>query len=790
MEDISLLSKGLSFAPTIAPNSFLLFKDLHKFIRKLTLTRFYNIQSNKDPPETTTTVNTTPDLDISTYDDMSCSFSSILDTDACPEDPFSAIDPELLLYTQHPFTSPPVQHTNLHPKSIFYPTRSKGPYIEAFYRVVFSDLQKMCEQATNKRSSHNLSRGERLALKNFTQNPDLIIKPADKGGGIVLQNKIDYTAEALRLLSDSNTYKKLSKDPLPNFKIEAEKLITTACQHRIIDPKEASFLKRDYYKTPYFYHLPKIHKDPSHPPGRPIVASMDSVTSGFSQYVDVFLQPLAQSLPSYIRDSTHLLERLSLYTWDDNYLWLSLDVNSLYTSIPHNIGLRALQHFLSQDNMTNPDQATFILDATTFCLTHNYFLFQGDYYLQTTGTAMGANFAPSYANLTMGFWETSHIWQNNPYIQHLIFYGRYIDDIIIIWDGPHTIIDKFVQHCNNNSFGLSFTSVWHKEHLAFLDLELGHEGRSIFSRNYTKPTAGNSYLHFNSCHHPLWVKNIPKGQFCRLRQNCTRDCDYIAQSNHLKTKFLEKGYPSTLIEQAFNTYLPGKPPKKENTSSSSNIRFITRFHGQYKRMESIISKHWEILKQDPFLSSSICDKPRVTYRRAPSLKNKIAPSQLKAQAPNPLCLIPLKGMYQCKKTLCKTCDFVQHGQKSFTHKGKTYCFDNFHNCSTDHVVYCLSCPCQLLYVGRTICPLRQRFGRHRRFIETGCDKHSVPRHFLEFHHQSTAGLRVWIIEAIPKHLPEAERFSLLCERETFWIYTLDSLRPNGLNEELDINTIL
>lgn len=40
----------------------------------------------------------------------------------------------------------------------------------------------------------------------------------------------------------------------------------------------------------------------------------------------------------------------------------------------------------------------------------------------------------------------------------------------------------------------------------------------------------------------------------------------------------------------------------------------------------------------------------------------------------------------------------------------------------------------------------------------------------------------WIIEAILSNLPRAERIKCLNERETFWIYTLDCLKPGGLNE--------
>lgn len=93
----------------------------------------------------------------------------------------------------------------------------------------------------------------------------------------------------MRLLSDTKTYKKLSSDPLPSFRVEAEILIENAVIDHIIDKKEAAFMRKNFYSTPYFYHLPKVHKDALHPPGKPIVASMNSVTSGFSLYVDSFL---------------------------------------------------------------------------------------------------------------------------------------------------------------------------------------------------------------------------------------------------------------------------------------------------------------------------------------------------------------------------------------------------------------------------------------------------------------------------------------------------------------------
>lgn len=146
----------------------------------------------------------------------------------------------------------------------------------------------------------------------------------------------------------------------------------------------------------------------------------------------------------------------------------------VYTSIPHNFGLAALDHFLSNDLYMSHGQAEFILECTRFCLTHNYFSFDDQYYLQVQGTTMGANLAPSYANLAMGLWESQSIWHNNPYSKYLTFYSRYVDDIIIIWDGSSDSIQDFVKHCNDIPHGLSFTYVTNPNKLAFLDSELHH----------------------------------------------------------------------------------------------------------------------------------------------------------------------------------------------------------------------------------------------------------------------------------------------------------------------------
>lgn len=65
---------------------------------------------------------------------------------------------------------------------------------------------------------------------------------------------------------------------------------------------------------------------------------------------------------------------------------------------------------------------------------------------------------------------------------------------------------------------------------------------------YFKSTDWNSYIGQGSCHHPFWLKGVPKSQFIRLRRKCTIYDDYIKQSMVLRARFIEKGYSADELD--------------------------------------------------------------------------------------------------------------------------------------------------------------------------------------------------------------------------------------------------
>lgn len=175
------------FATTTQPISFTLFKDLNKFIRDLTVQRFYSIQATKN----LLSIDPHGSIIVNHYDDLDW-------------------------LTQHCPTSPPITHSNLRPTSVFNPTYCKGPYLQTFYLVVYTELIQMCKPGSSQTHLRsNLSTLEHQALEPLMNNDNIIIKPVDKGGSIVVQDRTDYLQDSSRLLSDISTYQTLSlKTPL------------------------------------------------------------------------------------------------------------------------------------------------------------------------------------------------------------------------------------------------------------------------------------------------------------------------------------------------------------------------------------------------------------------------------------------------------------------------------------------------------------------------------------------------------------------------------------------------
>ena len=114
-------------------------------------------------------------------------------------------------------------------------------------------------------------------------------------------------------------------------------------------------------------------------------------------------------------------------SFNSNRFVFTTDIKSLYTVIPNNDGLEALQHFLNKQSVLDPPTQTLVRLAE-LVLTLNSFTFNGSHYQQTGGVAMGSKFGPNYACLFVGHIEEQIFLQYPGSKPDL--YKRYIDDIV------------------------------------------------------------------------------------------------------------------------------------------------------------------------------------------------------------------------------------------------------------------------------------------------------------------------------------------------------------------------
>ena len=222
----------------------------------------------------------------------------------------------------------------------------------------------------------NLSKEEFSALKSLNQNQDIVVLKADKGGATVILNKDDYCKKMLDHLHNSGSYKKLLKYPLKKISrmvalaIKSSSSVGSLC-HKLI---ESSPL------TPRIYGLPKIHKE--RVPLRPIVNSIGGPTYLLAKFLALKLKPLVGRTESFVKDSASFINELKDIKLDPNDILVSFDVVSLYTCIPIKEALEVIYR------LTDLDTALLV----EICLTSTFLCFEGEFFEQTCGVAMGSPF--------------------------------------------------------------------------------------------------------------------------------------------------------------------------------------------------------------------------------------------------------------------------------------------------------------------------------------------------------------------------------------------------------------
>ncbi|XP_053576975.1 uncharacterized protein LOC128666408 [Bombina bombina] len=353
---------------------------------------------------------------------------------------------------------------------------------------------------------------------------------------------------------------------------------------------------------------------------------------------------------------------------------------------------------------------------------------------------------------------------------------------------------QFVSYLNSNKVGLSFTSCFDINQVDYLDIILIGDviASGVKTKLYTKPISANSLIHARSSHPHHLHYGVAKGQLIRAKRNCTEDSDYVTESTKLVQKLRERCYPEGPINRALkevngiprDMLLKPKPPKQKD---KSEITFVTTYTSQFNEICNIIKKNFRTLRGDDVLKNVVDRGCRFVSRRNITIGNMISPSMLK-KTKRESSWLSCKGHYRCGTGSCTACKYTTVSkvfQSSQTHK--VYECQKCTNCRTEYAVYLVTCQqCRLQYVGCTSREVRARIREHLNDIDKERTPTGVSKHFLSVHQGDVSALKWIVIDVIDKQPRGGNRTNELFRREAYWIFTLSTRRPVGLNIKDDV----
>lgn len=476
----------------------------------------------------------------------------------------------------------------------------------------------------------NLTKACRKALEDLSKDNSIVLKQANKGGAFVIWGRDDYITEAHRQLGDAMFYCKQACDMTLSNTTLVNRLVDRLLSNNEIDAHMHKMLVTTDPRTPEFYLLPKIHKGKTPCPGRPIISGNGGPTEKISGFIDLILRPLVPKIKSYIKDTAHFLQLIDTHkTCKANTLLVTMDVTSLYTNIPNHEGKRAIRTALESANQPRSSTITrvstsSILEILGLVLERNNFSFNGEHFLQVGGTAMGTRVAPTYANLYMDWFETKHIYT---YPLQPTMFGRYIDDIFLLWDHGRESLDAFLTHINSIHPTIKFSAEISAESVSFLDTQVVKGPDNIlFTDLYCKPADANNYLHYNSSH---WMKckdSIVYSQFIRIRRICSNIKDF---DKHCLTKalhFKRRAYPVKVIISAFKrarqmdrNALVFPAPADHKPPDTPKVIAVTQYHPTCRVFEDSTRRNWDLLGRSTTTRYLFEHKLIVAYKRPKNL---------------------------------------------------------------------------------------------------------------------------------------------------------------------------
>ena len=303
------------------------------------------------------------------------------------------------------------------------------------------------------------------------------------------------------------------------------------------------------------YGLPKIHKEGT--PVRPIISAVKTYNYNLAKWLNEILTPVVDTT-HMLKDTYDFVNKISTLDSNVSRYQVSFDVESLFTNVPTKETIDIILDMVYTadvklfHNLTRNELKKLLI----ICTQESHFQFNGKFYDQIDGVAMGSPLGPLFANVFMSHFERKHMERMKEL--GLKTWMRFVDDIhATVGDkGEAIVICMFLNEQHPN---IKFT-IEHevKNRLPFLDTCVIRAVNGYKTTVYRKKTFTGVYLNWNSLTARRYKIGLIRCLAERIWRTVSDTCERMAELQRLRTILARNEYPASVIECTLKRFMEKK----------------------------------------------------------------------------------------------------------------------------------------------------------------------------------------------------------------------------------------
>jgi hypothetical protein len=535
------------------------------------------------------------------------------------------------------------------------------------------------------------------SIKSTLKSENLIIQKADKGNAVVIMKKCDYI-EKCNTFIEEHRIEELQSNPTAKFQQECKNSLKSCTI--LFKWHDVEKLTQMNPSPPRFFGLPKIHKPGV--PIRPVISNVTAPNHLLARRVnDIFREQSKFAAKYSVQNSFDFINRVSKVHIPSKCILVSFDVSNLFTSVPPKEAIDIAETILVQKSVPYPVICELVQLLQT-CAFQNYFKFNGKYFKQPNGLAMGSPLSPILADIYMDHFEKNLFSSSSELTKNVLCWYRYVDDVFCVWGGSKRQLQLFLTRLNSLNKNLKFTiEVEENNSLPFLDLKISKLNNKLDFSIFRKDSYTDQVIHFKSRHCFSQKLSAFHAMIHRLVNVPMSPENTKKELSIIKLIAINNGYNEELVEKLYR--------KKLNKIALKDI------YSTQPPQDSAAKWH-RILYLDDF-SQKVCKKlPKDRIKIANYNKSSL------------------------RSLLSHTKDRIPCEEKSG--------------------VYKLKCECGAIYIGQTGRKFQERVKEHQACVRNQKMNSQFAKHLIENNHRSDFNFEILHVESKGYRLDALEQLEI------------------------------